>query len=202
MIHYLIIILLLSILIGWSFRQSLQTKRTMGGAISLPKLYWLLLALNVYYSSPILLLVFLQKSSPSLQILTTFLIFMALRMIIQLYLMYVKKAWLPKYGIIFNILGALLLLALGLYFWEDLQQKTSFLILPWMGIAIFCQALDTYYAWMFFKMVGTRTQSHNPIWFANSEEARFTSINRTTFFFNVLISLFIGYVLIKNYFLC
>lgn len=188
MLISLILLVVISILAAYFYRQKLNKSQAMGGAISLPKLYWLLLAINIYYTLPLIFWFSLPKSEAAFFILIGFLLFMVLRMVVQLYLMYIKKAWIPPYGISFNIMGAVLILVLNIYFWQIIGTDNNFLIKGWSLLAAFCQILDSYYAWAFYKMVGQQTTSKKPIWFANSEAKRFKRINKITLVFNVLIS--------------
>lgn len=122
--------------------------------------------------------------------LLVFISVMCLRATLQLFLMYRSKAWVPAYGMLFNIVTALIL-AIGLIynvFVSDITSNHNQLLSLFFLLTIGMLLLDSYYAYRFNQLVGEdNTQGDQAIWFANANDPRFRRINKLTFFFNFII---------------
>ncbi|MDZ7846355.1 MAG: hypothetical protein U5L96_06115 [Owenweeksia sp.] len=61
-----------------------------------------------------------------------------------------------------------------------------FPILAYGILVVACTAIDAFYAYRFWKIVGEKTKGDQPIWFAsNSKE--FSMLNRVTTVMNILL---------------
>lgn len=172
----------------------------MGGAISNAKLFWLFFAMSIYFVFNPLTAFFAEAPDAAKRGLQMIFYLMLGRGIFQYIGMYVTKNWTPKIGIALNIIGVLLT---GYWLmksyaeagnWEVLLSISTYILLI---INLFCFVFDTYYAYVFYVLVGEDTKGKQPIWYANNEERKFIMQNKITFSTNVFLSiLFVYFVFI------
>lgn len=164
-----------------------QNQGRIGGAISLPKAYWLGLVIYCWYVLGTLL-VFLR---PPLILHTTLVVTSVsvwLRGLIELAMLFHYKNWLPKYGIAHNF-STLALLTIGTAW--TLGQGSSPGVLDWVAISMWIMnmGMELYHAVAFSKIVGEKTTGDHAVWFANANAPEFRAINRITTRNNVILTL-------------
>lgn len=175
-----------------------NSQLTLGGEISIPKTIWLFAAIYTYFVCSIAIY-FLTDPSQLRKVLAFFICIMSVRAFLQSFLMFQSKVWIPTYGMIFNILSALILI-IGLANSKSIltPPEQNQLILFFFYLTIIMMLLDSYYAFCFYKLVGdNNTKGENAIWFANSFEKKFNRINKLTFFFNFIILFLISLLVCK-----
>ncbi len=192
----IIALLIISLMaaIGFYYKKRLADGRSMGGAISNAKLFWLCFAMLIYFVfNPIFGFV---VSAPDimrkgLQILVCLMIG---RAVLQSIGMYGIKKWSPKIGVALNVLGFIIAV-----YWlvksqdtaNNLWQQPTYILLL---INAVCFALDACYAWWFDVLVGRETEGDTPIWYASADDPKFRAVNRLTFYSNILLSIMFFYL--------
>ena len=172
---------------GIRFYRSQNAKAAvMGGAISKPKIFWLMYAVTVwFFMTP---LVGLDPAvSPGLKfVLLSFAGLMWARGIAEMYMLYVSKNWAPPIGITHDAVCIVwLLLALG---WKRdtlVLHPVDRWVLAFAIVLTASLVLEICYAALFFKAVEGKTKGPGGIWFADPTDPRYLFINRLTFSFNV-----------------
>lgn len=179
---------ILFMLVGTYYYYLQNQSERLGGHISAPKAYWLFFCLYVYYAVPVMVLIQLQEFPNTI---TWFYLgiclILLIRMVVQLLWMFVLKKWTPNMGISFNvILCGYLWIGAGLIYLKG--EHNLFLL---TAILISLHALtDSYYAWVFKTIVGSKTMGEEAVWYAHPEKTEFKKINRITNRINLLLSLF------------
>lgn len=129
-----------------------------GGAIALPKLLWLALALWLWYVLP-LMFVFDARLNTTRALHAVFAANMLARAIVELWMMYVSSNWHPYYGIAHDLFSAALVLYLRYALPGDAPlvglQRSFFLILGVMFL------LETGFA----TYMLIRVQAEGPVYF-------------------------------------
>ena len=170
----------------------------MGGAISVPKTIWLMIALYHYYFFTVYLyfITELRILKTALLIIICILYF---RMLVQGVTMFFLKKWKPLYGILFNALTVVICIILCIYvvksvsFNENIEYLAILLYLNFISII---SMIDSFYAWEFKKIVGDNTQGDKAVWYANDRLKKFNRINLLTRYINfIVLGLHIGFIL-------
>lgn len=192
MIIALLVLVALFAVSGFLIYKLQQKGNMVGGSISPAKSYWLSYALFNYLALSVLLLVYSPASLPFYFGLLVFVALIYLRSMVQMLMMYKFKNWRPPYGIFSNLLFAGVIIIFLITDYSSLNfSDWQLLVLPLFLIKITALLLcDTYYAFAFYRIVGDSTTGEQAIWFAASEDDRFTAINRLTFRLNILFSIF------------
>lgn len=177
-------ILLIIFSIFMSFKQNKGEK--MGGAISPAKSFWLFYCIYSWFL--LLPFVLYQKLVP--QPLETiwlgFTGWMYFRGIVELYMMFVSKNWTPPLGIGHNISCILWLLASSFYYFNQLQVIPLHYIVFHLSL-ILSLVMETYYAVVFYKIVGSKTKGDKAVWYANKDDPLFKKVVLVTAIANVPI---------------
>lgn len=150
-----------------------------GGAISLPKIFWLAFALAAFYVLP----AFIwrdRRVDPALRfIFAVQCLNWVVRGLAELWLMYGWHAWIPPYGIAHGVFTVGLLLSLRHRQRHVLATATSPVdrnVKRFLLISLGAGLCEIVFAWLFYRAVHYDTATN---WFA-SGSAAFTSINRLT----------------------
>lgn len=192
MIPFLIAAILFAI--GGAFYQKYQNRGgRLGGEISGPKVYWLFFCLYAYYAVPVLVLAYAADGNVSLTWLFRGMLgLMLFRMVFQGLWMFVFKKWTPYYGMTFNVLFvAFVWYQVGVILQEGAWNR-------WLYLAILISIhalIDTWYAGVFFRLVGQRTQGDEAVWYADAKDEKYRSINKLTFYLNIILTLLWFYFL-------
>ncbi|ACY17254.1 hypothetical protein [Haliangium ochraceum] len=156
--------------------QRARAGRRMGGRIAPAKALWLFYTLWTW-----LLLVPLLVSTAALPssvrlVWGGFALAMWLRVPVEGYLMFVSKNWRPPIGIAHDA---------ACLAWLVLAGALCMRALPWTiwvfhGGLVLAVAMETYYAWGFWQIVGAGTQGDDAVWFASEQDPRFAHLVRVT----------------------
>lgn len=191
---YLGLILAAYILLFVGYFKYQNRNAKMGGKISKPKTYWLGFAMFIYFVLPVWL--YISSTSELIRQLCLTMIYLAYgRMIIQGLVMFILKRWTPTYGIAINILYISAMISwIGYSFiamntWTGKHLVFLFFAFQFAAVAL----VDSYYALVFHRQVGTATEGNQPIWFASADES-FSRINQITYHWNIIFTL--GFLII------
>lgn len=118
--------------------------------------------------------------------------------------MLVTRNWIPRYGIIFNIIGVLMVLTLAVIILINDQPKDDFgiVLISYFLFQLFLILItDTVYAIKFNQIAGSQTKGSNAVWYA-SDDDEFEKINRLTkrnnYFFICLAAIMIILILMYD----
>ena len=183
-------------LIGLVFYVLQNRQRSMGGAISAPKALWLTYAIYAWFiATPILALD--AALDPTLALtLQVFAVSMWVRGLVELYMLYVSKNWIPPYGIAHDLLSLLFVgtgLVLSLQGNLDWTSTVTLASVGWLSMLLLSLMCETYYALHFHEAVKGKTTGDEGVWFADQESQHFRFINRVTAIFNAPL---VGYTLV------
>jgi hypothetical protein len=122
---------------------------------------------------------------------------MWLRGAAEMLMLYRFKNWRPPYGITHDALCIALLL--GVLAWHH-DAFAAFGPLDAWGVGlvvllVVSLCVEIHHAWSFHAAVSGRTMGEEGVWFADDDDERFRKINRTTFFWNVVLTLTLALVL-------
>ena len=183
--------------IGLLFYISQNRDNKIGGKIAPAKMAWLLYVVYLwFFLCPLMLL------HPYLQLPIADLVWFAagtmwIRGIIELIMMYVSKNWKPPYGIahdIFSFVG--MLVGFWLIYQKNLRyQDIDVLVMTLLGVVTFTFFLETVYAMVFYRLVGTHTVGDDAVWFAGKDNPKFQKVVRLTAILNVPLYLFLFWFL-------
>lgn len=123
----------------------------LGGAVAPAKALWLSLALIFWFVMPALMAADARLNSHERRLFGLFFVFMLVRGVIELWMLYISNNWHPYYGITHNLiclllLGGLLIRSCSTY---RLGVRLLSLVLISMLIA------ETYFAWYFLNAFAT-----------------------------------------------
>lgn len=175
----------------------------MGGAISKPKTTWLFFALYQYFILSSAAWLYLPPTNRFQGVLALFAGLMYFRLVAQGVLMFWVKQWTPPMGIAHNLAGGLLVggawvaAAMAPGAWNTSEMALA----AWLVMVVLMLWVDTYYAAVFYRLVGRgSTKGEAAIWYASAEDPRFVRINRVTRGFNVFFmvyfaALWVAYVI-------
>ena len=172
----------MAMLVCMVFYYHYQNKETrIGGQISVAKTFWLGFASFNYFVFPVLLFYQIENKFIS-NILLVIIALFYLRFLVQGFLMFVTKNWIPFYGIMHNKISmvAILISIVYMLFNQNSISEIGIIFMASFLILLFLVLLtDTVYAIRFQKIVGENTQGNQAIWFAGNTEV-FKKINRLT----------------------
>jgi len=191
MLTTLFFLILLFTILGVSYHRQQRGAGRIGGSISQAKAFWLAYVLFNYLGLTGLLVWFLSPDHPGYFGLLLFGSLFLIRGLIQPLMMFKWLNWKPPYGIFSNILMAsTLLIFLAFELHEHRLEAPHQYVLPIFLVKLIALLLcDSYYAFVFFRIVGEGTTGEEAIWFAADEDARFESVNRLTFRLNIVFSI-------------
>lgn len=202
MILYLLAILLLFGFFGIAYYNRQQKANIIGGSISRAKAYWLAYALFNYLAFPVFLLLVLAPETPGYMGIIVFACLIYTRAVIQAVMMYALLNWKPPYGIVSNLLIAVVMIFffVSSFFRYELDGLSQY-ILPLFLLKLTAILLcDSYYAYIFYRIVGEATTGERGVWFASAEDSRFDYINRLTYrlniFFTIVTIIFLALIII------
>lgn len=184
----LLSILLTITLAAWYYRRQ-NASATLGGAISKAKAVWLFYALFHYFFLTVWCYFNFEESNRFHAVLPVFIILVYFRLVAQSVLMFWLKRWTPPIGISYNLMTFAILCGcvfskLGKHELTILHPDEG-LLLGFYGLLGMMLLVDSYYAWSFYKLVGSLTKGSEAIWYASEEDAKFRRINRVTKWLNV-----------------
>jgi hypothetical protein len=194
MIILLYVLIGLSVVAFYVYYQQQNHKKTIGGPISKPKILWLGYAIFNYFIFSIWQYVQLPMEHAFRPIFMVLLGLFYGRFVVQAILMFWLKKWQPPMGMAYNLLCISILSVLLMKFFktnsiEMIADNYIKLLLYIIGILL-TLAMDTYYAYSFFKIVGRETMGAQAIWYASDEDPQFIRINRITKYLNFFFYVF------------
>lgn len=173
-----------------------QASGAIGGAISLPKLFWLFFCIYSWFILPPLALYSLKLPEHLKVLLKIFSALMWGRGILEMFMMFVLKNWRPPYGIAHDILCIVVVTGLQIYY--NLYKKnddSKQLINLWGRLIIISLIAEAYFAATFFEIVAEQTIGEKAVWFANNQDPKFILINNITFTVNILVYSWLAYLI-------
>jgi hypothetical protein len=170
-----------------NFQGSGQNQK-IGGEIALSKSFWLSYTLLSWFVLPLLFLYHTNLSINFRMIMGALTCSMWIRGIIELIMMFRFKGWKPIYGIIHDIFTIILIMS----FFVTSPINIKFELVYFIGISL-SLVLETYYAYIFYRHVGEKTQGDKAVWFANKTDPKFKQVLQITTIGNwvLFINLFI-----------
>ena len=196
-------ILLVSILLmGLStalFYQRQSTEKALGGRISPAKLAWLAYAVFVWFVLCPLLATDAHVARPLRIVLGLFAVWMWGRGVVELFMLYVTKNWVPPLGIAHDLLSLVLIGVGGLVYRQEisaLHRPFDHWILGFLLCVVCSLGLETFYASFFHQAVRGHTTGDQAVWFVSKSDARLSRVNRLSALCNVplygFLLLFLG----------
>ncbi|CAN5588393.1 hypothetical protein BH23THE1_BH23THE1_35740 [soil metagenome] len=183
-----IALILVFTFLGLAYYRLQKDANRIGGTISMAKAFWLTFALFNYLGLSLFLLIYMPSDTLGYFGLLVFVILILLRTVIQIIMMFGLLNWRPPYGIFSNILITIVLIVF-LVMEVSVREFDSVqhFIIPLFIVKLMAMLLcDSYYAFVFYKIVGNATTGEQAVWFATDEDDRFEFINRLTYQLNIL----------------
>ncbi len=186
----LCIAILLTIALATWYHRRQNSRAVLGGAISKPKVIWLFYALFHYFFLTVWCYWFFEKSNRLHAVLPVFIALIYFRLVAQSALMFWLKKWTPPMGISYNLFTFATLCYCVFSSLKNAElvilHPDECLLLGLFGLLGMMLLVDSYYAWSFYRLVGSLTKGHEAIWYASEEDAKFRRINRVTKWLNVV----------------
>jgi hypothetical protein len=191
MLLILLVLVLLFTILGVAYYKRQQKANRIGGSISRAKVYWLAYALFNYLALPIFLLLALAPETPGYLGVLVFACLIYTRAVIQAVMMYGLLNWKPPYGIVSNLLIAVVMIffLVSVFFSYELDGISHYILLLFLLKLTAILLCDSYYAFVFYRIVGQGTIGDQAVWFASSNDSRFDLINRMTYRFNIFFTI-------------
>ncbi len=168
-----------------------NNKAKLGGKISLAKAIWLFYTIYVWFFL-LPYIYFYHPISPYTTIWVLFSLWMWIRGVIELFMMFVTKNWTPPLGISHDITCALLFIGTSIYWYKELADNFSWAPFIFHLSLFLSVLLETYYAYGFYKIVGEKTKGDDAVWYAGEDNKDFKFLVKLTGICNypLFISLF------------
>lgn len=181
MMGYLIIMILIYSFIGYRYYVYQNSTQTIGGPISKAKITWLTYTTFFYFIGSVFVYLTSDICLFHLQ-LFIFILLIYFRALAQMLLMFLFKKWIPPMGMVYNILCFCVVWGTAFYKGFSGLIVNAYTSPTLMYIIILSLALltDTYYAYLFYKIVSSATTGSNAIWYASESDKKFARINKIT----------------------
>ena len=176
------ILFLIFLFIGMAFFFH-QLNGPMGGKMSVAKGFWLFYAVFTWFVFLPLLLFYYKVPSFLDYVWGVFWVWMAIRGLVELFMMYITKNWTPPIGITHNISCVLWLIGSSIYFYIQVLTLPTIVLFFHISLIV-SMILETWYAVGFYKIVKEKTKGDDAIWFAPSDDNRFKNLVLWTGAFN------------------
>lgn len=195
----LLSLVLLVSAVGFLFYLRQNRARVLGGGISRAKAAWLTFAV-LFWLGVCPLLAF-EPALPSRWrlVLGVFGAQFWLRGLVELYLLYVTKSWRPPYGIAHDLFSLVLVLGMVLGGGAFPLDPANLVGAVATGLLVVSLVAETYYAWVFVRLVEGRTTGDEGVWFADGRDPRFVRVNRLTAALNVPLFAGLGVLLLAAF---
>ena len=180
------ILSILSVLLSFYFFWRQNNRAKMGGTISKAKAFWLFFTIYVWF----FLLPYCYYNfelRPYTDIWIIFSLWMWIRGIVEIFMMFVTKNWVPPIGIIHDLSCVIIFLGLSIYWFSGLKAHFNWPYGIFHLTLISSIILETYYAHGFYKIVGTKTKGDEAVWYAPADDASFQSIVKVTGICNLFL---------------
>ena len=164
-----------------SFQQNKGDK--MGGSISPAKSFWLFYCIYTWF---LLLPFILYKElvpEPLYTLWLGFVGWMIFRGAAEMFMMFITKNWTPPLGIAHNI-SCIAWLVLGSIYYRTTLSTLELPFIIFHISLIIGLFMETYYAIVFYKIVGSKTKGDKAVWYANKEDPIFKRVVKITALFN------------------
>ncbi len=171
---------LMVVVVGFAIVQN--TGAIVGGRISLPKIFWLNIALYLFMVLPVVMGWFAGVDAPTARLYRIVLWSFLIRGVVEMYMLYVSRSWRCGYGISHDLFTALLVVI----FWQ-----------PAGGLSLLLLATLIIEARMAF-IFRQRMDPATGVYFADTSE-RFASVNRFTTWVNAALYPLLGWLLWRNH---
>lgn len=178
--------------IGLFFRQN-RGKR-LGGTISGAKALWLYWTVSVWFFLLPLLLYFWHWPWGIKFPLLFLTCSMWIRGVVEIYMLFISKNWIPPYGIghnLFTLMGMMLLF--GLHFGP--LRAASVISIIFVLTMMISLLVETFYAKSFYDLVKNKTKGEEGVWYAPANDPLFKRIVRLTAYWNYFFYGVTGYFL-------
>lgn len=183
---------------GLLFARQQNRKPQMGGEISKAKQIWLIWAVYAWFVLTPLCIWVPAFTGPLQVLFIAFSVFMGLRGLVEVFMLFVTKNWRPPMGILHDV-ACVFLLATGQIWvlWTSAFRGGPWIWgMAWAGVLTVSLGLETYYAVAFNKAVKGRTTGADGIWFADGQQPRFAKVNRVTAWANLPLIAFVVALLV------
>ena len=91
------------------------------------------------------------------------------RGVVELFMLFVTKNWVPPIGIIHDLSCVFIFLGLSVYWYKDLWRQFTWPYGFFHFTLLLSVILETYYAYGFYKIVGDKTKGDEAVWYAPSD---------------------------------
>lgn len=169
------------LLLGFYFKQRQNSKNEVGGAISLPKSFWLCYTIGSWFFLPIIFL-FLNVDQGIKYVFIFHLLSWWLRGPLELVMIYKWFNWSPRYGITHDLFHLIGVSVLFYYFWPIEVTRPTYLAIFYIFGIIISTVFETLFAIMFFRIRG---EEKKKIYFA-SDEPEWKFVNNVTIMANII----------------
>jgi len=177
------------------YRKQNQPNR-MGGPISMAKGFWLSYTIYTWFLFVPFLLIFMNPPDFYRSALTLLAISMWVRGVVELYMLFVSKNWVPPIGMSHDVLTIA-----GMIAWPILKNglptefDSSWTVL-YLSLLL-SLVVETYYAYAFFSLMRGKTKGEEGVWYASDEDPIFKRINNITTTFNFILYAVLIYFISK-----
>ena len=181
-----------------------QKRGALGGRISRAKAYWLPFAIYFWFVVCPAVGFDAVVHEGAARALMAFGVFMWVRGAAEMVMLYVTKNWRPPMGITHDALCVVLILGLSVRGLDQIAaaglssiNELDVWAYGLCAVALVSLAVEMHHAHSFFVAARGATTGDDGIWFADDEEERFRKINRTTFVWNIILSLAVGAFVVR-----
>jgi hypothetical protein len=194
----ILIYLLISFFIGFGLYRRQNQGHKLGGPISPAKALWLYWTVSVWFFIIPMLLYFWHWPPVIKQPLLFLTISMWVRGVIEIFMLFVSRNWIPPYGIGHNLFT---LASMSLLFARNTEslRAVSFSSLVFLISMMISLLVESYYARSFFKLVQSKTMGEDGLWYAHEKDPIFKKILFLTkmwnlFFYGIIIFFLISLI--------
>jgi hypothetical protein len=178
-----------------------QNKRNrIGGKISFSKNLWLFYCIYTWFFLLPLSIYLLPLPQELKMLWGMFSIWMWIRGIAELYMLFVSKNWVPPIGIS-HTSSSLFLLLIGSFYYDHTIIALPIEFKIFHLSIILSLILEVYYAVSFFKIIGTKSKGDHGVWFATAQDPKFKKILIITSAGNIVLYSCLAIFLYKIYYM-
>lgn len=177
----------LSIVVGFLLFKRQNSPGRLGGPICKAKGFWLFYTIYTwFFLLPFALWTLPDAPSSHRIVWATLTLFMWIRGIAEIYMLFVSKNWTPIIGISHDIFTFMLMIVALVI--QGFTGFTDNLILTAFSLSLYISIIaETYYGYSFFQIMKGRTQGEDGLWYAHEDDPRFKKIILITTTFNYLL---------------
>jgi hypothetical protein len=195
-VRIILIYFLISSLVGLGLYLRQNRGKRMGGPISGAKALWLYWTISVWFFLIPCLLYFWHWPIGIKYPLLFLSASMWIRGLIEIYMLFISRNWIPPYGIghnLFTFLGMVVLLVFHL----GSLRAASIISIIFVSAMMLSLLVETYYARTFFFLMKNKTKGDEGLWYAHENDPIFKRIVRLTKLWNIFFYGLTVYFLIQ-----